>query len=684
MSLVRGGVLAVVAVLGFAVAERRGVIGDPASEPSAAPAASGAALADAAPPARAERPIAPDPFDDDAAMAKHADKIANYTLRAKVDPKAHTLHGEGEIVWTNASDAPSDELWVHLYLNAFKNQKTVNQRMPLYGFRGSGTPESWGWIKVRSFVVKGMNDDKDVWDKADKTSPGDPDDETDIRVPLPKTVAPGETLTIEVTWDEALPTVLERTGFVDSFHMFGQWFPKIARRERDGVWKHFSFDHLSEFYADFGHYDVTIDVPEGFVVGASATLREEKKENGRVIRRFEQDDVHDFSFTAWDKFQERKDEHDGIAIRTLYPPGHALNAEVEVAAVEDALDRLGKAYGRYPYDHLTIVHPPDGAEEAGGMEYPTLITTGGPWWLPHTGVKIIQTTAVHELGHQWFYGLVATDEHNWPFLDEGVNSYAEIDVMEARYPNESALKAFGLDVGIPAVYRALSSDVELDAPVAQPTTAFVSGNDYGGLVYERTSIILLTLGHVYGDEAVQRAVGRYARKYRFQHPTPEDFIDSFRTTLGDDVADTLHAALFDRGTVDFSVDGFTSQLDEAPKGIFGDPDHPAEAPAGKPDEWRGEVLVRRKGSLVFPVDVEMIGQDGTKTRVSWDGKGSNTRLHYSGKSELVTVVVDPEHRVLLDDNLSNNARTVRPKRLSPRMLERAWWLGELGISAVAP
>ncbi len=676
MSLVRGAVLAAVAVLGFAVAERRVAVSDPAPEASATAAAD--AAADAAPPKPAARPIAPDPFDDDASMAKHAEKVASYTLRAKVDPKAHTLHGEGEIVWTNASDKPTDELWVHLYLNAFKNQRTVNQRMPLYGFRGSGTPESWGWIKVRSFVVKGMNDDKDVWEKADKTSPGDPDDETDIRVPLPETVAPGQTLTIAVAWDEALPSVLERTGFVGSFHMFGQWFPKIARREPDGVWKHFSFDHLSEFYADFGHYDVSIDVPEGFVVGASATQRDEKKENGRVIRHFEQDDVHDFSFTAWDKFQERKDEHDGVAIRTLYPPGNELDAEIEVADVEFGLDHLGKAYGRYPYDHLTIVHPPDDADEAGGMEYPTLITTGGPWWLPYTGVEVIQTTAVHELGHQWFYGLVATNEHAWPFLDEGVNSYAEIDVMEARYPNHSALKALGLEVSIPAIYRALASDVELDAPVAQPTTAFASGADYCGLVYEPTSIIHLTLGHVYGDEAVQRAVGRYARKYRFQHPTPDDFIESFRTTLGDEVADALRAALFDRGTVDFSVDGFTSHEDEASKGIFGDPDHPATAPAGKPDAWRGEVLVRRKGTLVFPVDVEMLAQDGTKTRVTWDGKGSSTRLAYSGKSELVNVVVDPEHRVLLDDNLSNNARTVRPRRLSPRTLERTWWLGELG------
>src|SRR5262249_59025286 len=120
-------------------------------------------------------------------------------------------------------------------------------------------------------------------------------------------------------------------------------------------------------------------------------------------------------------------------------------------------------------------HPPAGADEAGGMEYPTLITTGGPWFLPRLGARSPDLVTIHELGHQWFYGLVGTNEHVWPFLDEGVNSYAEADSMEARYPDTSAARAFGLSIGIYAAHRVAAADRAHSAPVAQPASDFVTG-----------------------------------------------------------------------------------------------------------------------------------------------------------------------------------------------------------------
>src|SRR5262249_55780240 len=151
-----------------------------------------------------------------------------------------------------------------------------------------------------------------------------------------------------------------------------------------------------------------------------------RTEKGRAVRRYVQEDVHDFAFTAWAGFRElqAKSEDGAVAIRCLYPPGFDEAARVEVEAARCGLTYFGKADGRYPSTTLTLVHPPDGADEAGGMEYPTLITTGGPFYLPYTGAHGIELLTLHELGHQWFYGLVATDEHAWPFLDEGVNSYA--------------------------------------------------------------------------------------------------------------------------------------------------------------------------------------------------------------------------------------------------------------------
>jgi hypothetical protein len=596
-------------------------------------------------------------------MAEAADPVASYTLRASLDAAKHEVHGEGRIRWRNASRVPVHEIWIHLYLNAFKDARTVFMRFPgATGFRGAGTPSAWGGITVERFAI---HDGPDLWPSADKTSPGDAEDETDIRVPLPEAVSPGASVDFDVAFTSRLPGLSFRTGYVDGFTMVAQWFPKLARLEQDGRWAHFTFHHLSEFYADFGDYDVTVDTPAEMVVGATGKLDDEVRAGDRVARRFTQTSVHDFAFTAWSKFREFTAQGaDKVAIRVLFPPGYEAAASAELETVRYGLDYFGRAYGRYPYPTLTVVHPPAAAVEAGGMEYPTLITTGGNWYLPWTGTRVLDLVTIHELGHQWFYGLVATDEHEHPFLDEGLNSYAEIDATEARMPHASAARWLDLSVGLDSVYRAFASDVERNAPIAQRAPAFATGRDYAQLVYERTETLFATLANVYGKDAVRGALGRYTRRHRFQHPGPEELLHVLGEELGEDAAAQARAALFDRATVDFTV----AEIDSSPAG----------------DGYRGSVLVRRRGALRFPVDVEMVGADGSVQRVRWDAKEIAARLPYTGKSELAAAVIDPDHRVLLDDDLGNNALRVRPARLSGGLLDRFTFAVQAALAAVLP
>jgi hypothetical protein len=637
------------------------------------------------PPAAVASPLAGATFDDDRALTPHADDVVDYTLRASLEPAGHTVHGEGTITWRNTSSKPVRELWMHLYLNAFKNERSTFFRERVGG-RGSGAPEDWGWIDVRKLVLRTRDTAPvDVWPTAEVRRPGD-DDETDARVPLPVEIAPGDSLQLDVVFDDKLPIVVERTGYRDRYHFAGQWFPKIARLENDGTWAHFPFHHLSEFYADFGTYDVTLDVPEAYTIGATGPVVERRVEDGRRIERHLQADVHDFAWTAWDGWQIARETIDGVEVTLLYPRGFTRVAQRELGAVRFALPYYSSHYGRYPYSVLTLVHPQEDARESGGMEYPTLITTGGSWATP-AGVLAPEIVTVHELGHQWFYGLVATNELAWPMLDEGLNQFAEQDWMAKWKGDGSAADFAGITLS-DAALDAVSSNMHVhDEPVAQAANAFTTGASYGSLVYGRTAAVVETLRRVYGDEPVLRALGRYARRFRFQHPGPADLVAVFEEVLGAHVAATLRTALFDEGWVDYAVEGVWARKAPRAAGMFDRDGKREKVEPGTRDEggWDDAVLVRRRGTMSFPVDVDIVLSDGTTRREHWDGDGVAHRFAWHGDTAVVGCVVDPEDRVLVDLDLANNHGAAAGHAGGGRnTLERVLYFTQLALQSVSP
>ena len=318
------------------------------------------------------------------------------------------------------------------------------------------------------------------------------------------------------------------------------------------------------------------------------------------------------------------------------------------------------------------------------MEYPTFITTGGTWWHDDLGLRTHELVTVHELGHQWFYGLVGSNEYRWPFLDEGVNSYAELRAMEAWKPGSSLFGGLGFEVSRLAVGRAAAAHVAHNDEVAQAASDFGSGEDYGGLVYARTSTLLWTIGRVWGDVELEAAVGDYARRGRFGHPTPDVLIDAVRGRLGAEAAAQLRAGLFERAWVDYSVAALWSGESERPDGIYGDPDKPTAAPASPDSAWVGGARIRRRGTLEFPVAIALHGSDGTVQHATWDGRGRYHVVPYGGNSRLVAVVVDPELRIAIDDDLTNNARRTKRSAFAPNVQARGTALFSLLWSVMSP
>lgn len=653
-------------------------------------------------------PVVAPPAGGWPALPETSDRVVRYTLEARLDPAQHTIDGKGTMALRNVASVALDKVRLHLYLNAFKNDRTIFRRARVGGFRGDsvGGP---GLVDVKKLVFEG----KDLWpsrtfvshagespqDSVEPRPEGAPDDETDVEIALPRPIAPGQTLELAVEFHDVLPEVSERTGYHGSFHFAGQWFPKFAKLEPDGRWASFPFHHVAEFYADYGSYDVTIDVPDRFVVGASGALASSKVEGGRRVVRHTLDDVHDFAFTAWDQFSEKtgrfKEGGADVAIRLLYPPGYDEPAARSLEAAIHGLRDKGARFGAYPYSTLTIVHPPSGAEEAGGMEYPTLITSGGSG-MPNHGVHEIEGVTVHELGHQWFYGLVGTHEVEWPSGDEGLNSLADELAMGTLFPGGGSAVSLGPLVVGEELFHRRGANPPFDEPIFQPAHQFATGRSYGARVYGATAMAMLSVRNACGPAAFDTALGVYTRAQRFRHPKPHDLLETLGAHLGATCGQAARLALTTPTTVDWYVEQILSEKRPAPAGWFDPPSGRIKLEAGRADAgYRQSVWIGRRGVVDLPVDVELRFADGSRTRrvvqfvkaptvidlpeasagapVSW------LRLDADGPVELVGAVIDPDHKLPLDRNRLNNwATTPRHAGGAPVTRERAVaWLGVL-------
>ncbi len=615
---------------------------------------------------------------------EHPYLIASYTLDAKLDAEQHRVTGKGTIVLYNYSSVPLHELYVHLYLNAFKNDETLFLRSPFGAGRSGQHGTKWGYIDVKRLYAQEL--EAELWPSRSAKSPGDPDDETDVRVPLPAPLLPAQNLTLEVEFESQLPEIIERTGYYRDYHFVAQWFPKLARLNPDGTFTHFAFHPQSEFAANFGIYRINLDVPADHVVGTTGSCEPGLAAPGRRLLRCRADEVHDFAWTSWPHFVERSERVGDVQVRLLTPPGNTKNAEVELDTVRFGLAHFGARFGRYPYPTLTVVHPPEEAANSGGMEYPTLITTGGPWYTAYTGARAIEAVTIHELGHQWFYGLFASDEHRYPFLDEGINSYAEQSALSARYGAGSAFSGLGLTIAGDALSRTISATRGLDEPVAQGAADFFSFRSLGSIVYSRTATVLATLERVYGKRLLDEALSDYAGRARFNYPEPKDLLEAVRGRLGDDAARNLERALFERGNVDYLVRDVQSVPGDPRAGVFDEASGRrtvARSELRPPARWVGRAVILRRGTLEFPVRIRLDFEDGSSQTRDWNGEGSHHVVTYEGPSQLTSVTVDPERRVLLDDDLTNNADAVRPQG-SPRSLERLLYWAELALAGGWP
>src|SRR5262245_38970475 len=392
---------------------------------------------------------------------------ASYTIVARLDAARHTITGSETITWRNVTNRAAPDLQFHLYWNAWKHDRTTFMRERRMGFTDSRvrTEADRSRIDVTSLKITAPIA-ADLTASTHYIAPDDqnPDDETVLAVPLGEPVPPGGSLTIELTWTAHVPRPVARTGVIGNFFFIAQWFPKLGVLQ-DAGWNCHQFHAGTEFFSDYGVYDVALTVPAGWPVGATGVERERREAANRTTtHRYYQEDVHDFAWTTGPDLLERRArfEHASlppVEMRLLLQPEHATQAERHFDATRTTLKYYGEWYGAYPYGHVTIVDPA-WQSGAGGMEYPTLFTAGTRWLAP-SRVTTPEEVTVHEAGHQFWYGIVASNEFEDAWMDEGFNQFSTARAVAQAYdPNYLAVRYFG--GFIPWVFQDIALQRETD------------------------------------------------------------------------------------------------------------------------------------------------------------------------------------------------------------------------------
>ncbi|HEX5413305.1 MAG TPA: M1 family metallopeptidase [Terriglobia bacterium] len=552
--------------------------------------------------------------------------IVHYKMSASLYPGTKTVKGHYVLTWWNHTDDAIRDLYFHLYLNAFKNlDSTFMRRDPIAREHDSLTDwltipgkEKWGWEQIdRIQIVNGS----DLTPLITYVHPDDnnADDRTVVRIQLPQPIPPKGSIELSVDFTSKLPRVFARTGYDGDYYLVSQWFPKIGVYEGPGErglttggWNCHQFHRYTEFYADYGSYDVDLTLPSDYIVGATGFGRSEKKDpDGTATYNFYQQDVHDFAWTASPGFKKvtrtfdwgkevRGDEvarwseilslpASEIALRNvsvtlLLQPYHRNLEGRYFRAVFNGLKYYGLRFGAYPYDTLTVVDPPHNSYTS-GMEYPTLFVAGSTFW-PGKHEFQPEGVTIHEFGHQFWYGLVGNNEFEEPWLDEGFVTYSTAKVLETAYGSPcSYLRVMGIPiqaygwlqvplpkfpfVGVESIPvgpyfscvklpeatsgRSLYLQHATDDDLVRNGWEYRSRLSYVVNSYMRPGLNLDTLDHYLGPAVMARVMRSYQQEWRYRHPTTRDFIDVVNSVSGRDMDWFFQQFFYNSNLVDYAV-----------------------------------------------------------------------------------------------------------------------------------
>ena len=572
------------------------------------------------------------------------------------------------IVYINNSPDELKEIYFHLWPNGYKNNETaLAQQFYDQGDRKmlDANENELGFIDSLNFLVDG---ETVRWAY-------DPVYIDICKIILNRSLKSGDSISIHTPFRVKLPTAsLSRLGYAGQSYFISQWYPKPAVYDKSG-WHPLPFLDQGEFFSEFGSFDVSITLPKNYVVGATGDLQTEEEKLfleqkinetksitsfGRDMVfprsdtetktiRFTQSHVHDFAWFADKRYHVIKGEV------VLPSSKRKVNTWImftnyEAHLWKDALKYLNDAtyyyslwVSDYPFNNITAVSGSISA--GGGMEYPNITVIG-----PCGNARLLELTIAHEAGHNWFYGILGSDERENPWMDEGINQCYELRYSETikREKKEAVIdlgtmgELLGIDTltdkQLDELGYLLSARSNTDQPLNTRSENF-TGVNYGTCVYYKTALAFNYLRSWLGDTMFDRCMMTYYEKWKFKHPSPANVRTAFEETTGKDLSWFFDDLMKTTKKIDYKIVSYKKS--ECPESLAGN---------------CSEITLKNTGGIASPVSVAEI-KDGKIISNQWFEGFTGTKKIKNISTDIDKVVIDADRNIPEICRKNNSIRT---------------------------
>jgi hypothetical protein len=602
------------------------------------------------------------------AQDQYFQQEVNYKIRVSLNDVKHELSAFEEITYINNSVTSLSYIYFHLWPNAYKDHSTALAKQFLENGETDfyfSKKEERGYIDSLDFKVNGKPVKIEY----------DPKHIDICKIILNEPMRSHDTIVISTPFHVKLPDAkFSRLGHSGQAYYITQWYPKPAVFDNTG-WHQMPYLNQGEFYSEYGTFDVSVTVPQNYLLAATGDRIDAREEeewlNNKVMEtevllkagqiadkknqpfpqsssvkktiRFMQSNVHDFAWFADKRFRVLRDQiklpNSGRIIDTwiFFTDNEASLWQNALEYVDDATLFYSYFVGDYPYNHVTAI---DGVIAAGGgMEYPNITVIG-----ESKNSFVLEETIMHEVGHNWFYGILGSNERDHPFMDEGLNSFYEMRYIQAKYPNkkltsligrDSTFKFFGLNRFPHKEYYnlayLLAARKNSDQPINTEAAKFTSYN-YGAIVYAKSAIVFDYLMSAVGNEKFDDGMRFYFDNWKFKHPSPKDL----QKTL------EYHCAI----DMNWFVDGMLNSTEKVDYKIL---KHHRMENGGH------EVLVKGKGKISGPVSMMGYKKGKLVGQVWYSGFEGIKRFEFP-PSEVDKFVIDGQHTIPEINRKNNNLK----------------------------